>query len=83
MKNKNMDKVLEKKAKNDKNLLTDREKDVLLLVTRGYTNKEIAQELFLTEFTIKSHLLNIFKKLNVKNRTKATLVAMQMDLEHK
>ena len=78
-----MDKVLEKKEKNDKSLLTDREKDVLLLVTRGYTNKEIAQELFLTEFTIKSHLLNVFKKLNVKNRTQATLVALQMDLEHK
>lgn len=78
-----MDKVLEKKEKNDKSLLTDREKDVLLLVTRGYTNKEIAQELFLTEFTIKSHLLNVFKKLNVKNRTQATLIALQMDLEHK
>lgn len=60
--------------------LTQREKDVLLLVKKGYTNKEIADELFVTEFTIKSHVSNIFKKLNVPNRTKAILTAIEMNL---
>lgn len=60
--------------------LTQREKDVLLLVKKGYTNKEIAQELYVTEFTVKSHVSSIFKKLNVPNRTRAILTAMQMDL---
>ncbi len=78
-----MGQLSEKKEKNKKSLLTEREKDVLLLVTEGYTNKEIAQELFLTEYTIKSHLLNIFKKLNVKNRTKATLKAIELKLVNK
>ena len=60
--------------------LTQREKDVLLLVKKGYTNKEIAQELYVTEFTVKSHVSSILKKLNVPNRTRAVLSAMQMDL---
>ena len=60
--------------------LTQREKDVLLLVKKGYTNKEIAQELYVTEFTVKSHVSSIFKKLQVPNRTRAILTAMQMDL---
>ena len=60
--------------------LTQREKDVLLLIKQGYTNREIANELYVTEFTVKSHVSNIFKKLNVKNRTRAILTAMQMNL---
>ena len=60
--------------------LTQREKDVLLLVKKGYTNKEIADELFVTEFTVKSHVSNIFKKLHVPNRTRAILTAMQMNI---
>ena len=60
--------------------LTQREKDVLLLIKQGYTNREIANELYVTEFTVKSHVSNIFKKLKVKNRTRAILTAMQMNL---
>ena len=60
--------------------LTQREKDVLLLIKQGYTNREIAHELYVTEFTVKSHVSNIFKKLKVKNRTRAILTAMQMNL---
>lgn len=62
------------------NSLTKREKDVLLLVTQGESNKSIADKLVLSEVTIKSHLNSIFKKLNVTNRTQAVLVAMQMNL---
>lgn len=62
------------------NSLTKREKDVLLLVTQGESNKSIAQKLVLSEVTVKSHLNSIFKKLNVANRTQAVLIAMQMNL---
>lgn len=61
------------------NSLTKREKDVLLLVTQGESNKSIADKLVLSEVTVKSHLNSIFKKLNVTNRTQAVLVAMQMN----
>lgn len=65
------------------NSLTTREKDVLLLVTQGESNKSIADKLILSEITVKSHLNSIFKKLNVTNRTQAVLTAMQMNLVEK
>lgn len=63
--------------------LTAREKDVLLLVTKGFNNQEIADKMSVTPYTVKSHLSGIFKKLNVKTRTQAVLVALQMDLKQK
>ncbi len=68
---------------NSVNSLTSREKDVLLLVTKGESNKSIADKLVLSQVTVKSHLNSIFKKLNVTNRTQAVLVAMQMNLVEK
>lgn len=68
---------------NNFNSLTKREKDVLLLVTQGESNKSIAQKLVLSEVTVKSHLNSIFKKLNVANRTQAVLLSMQMNLVEK
>ena len=68
---------------NQFNSLTRREKDVLLLVTQGESNKSIADKLVLSEVTVKSHLNSIFKKLNVSNRTQAVLLAMQMNLVEK
>ena len=68
---------------NQFNSLTRREKDVLLLVTQGENNKPIAEKLVVSEITVKSHLNNIFKKLNVSNRTQAVLLAMQMNLVEK
>lgn len=62
------------------NSLTDREKDVLLLVTQGKSNKEIAQELVVSVVTVKGYIYSIFKKLNVKNRTQAVIVAAQMNI---
>ena len=62
------------------NSLTKREKDVLLLVTQGESNKSIADKLVLSEVTVKSHLNSIFKKLNVTNRTQLVLLTMQMNL---
>ncbi len=63
-----------------KDPLTQRELEVLKMLTQGASNKEIAEKLFVKEVTVKTHLNNIFKKLKVTSRTQATLLAMQMDL---
>lgn len=49
-------------------LLTDRELEVVALVSEGYTNKEVGGRLFLSETTVRHHLTTIFRKLKVRNR---------------
>lgn len=49
--------------------LTEREKEVVQLVLKGDSNKKIAQQLFVSEITVKKHLGHIYEKLDVKNRT--------------
>lgn len=63
--------------------LTPREKDVLDLVTQGFTNKEIAGHLFLSEGTVRNVLSIIMDKLNVKNRTQLSLAVMGTDIKPK
>jgi DNA-binding NarL/FixJ family response regulator len=60
--------------------LTSREQEVLHLLTKGCTNKEIAQSLFISEKTVKSHLNSIFRKLNVTRRLQAILYAIKRGL---
>jgi len=60
--------------------LTVREKQVLLCITEGKTNKDIANELFISLETVKSHTKNIFRKLDVKNRVEAARKAMRVEL---
>ena len=60
--------------------LTEREKEVLSLVAQGKSNQEIADKLFVRDVTVKTHLNTIFKKLKVKSRTQAVLLAIQMNL---
>ncbi|MGH1467912.1 MAG: response regulator transcription factor [Bdellovibrionales bacterium] len=48
--------------------LSNRETEVAELVTQGLSNKEVANRLFVTEKTVKFHLTNIYKKMNVKSR---------------
>ena len=57
--------------------LTARETEVLTLVGRGLTNVEIGRELFISEATVKTHLLRMFGKLGVSDRTAAVTVAME------
>lgn len=66
-----------------KNPLTRREKDVLAELTKGKSNKEIASSLFVTEKTVKTHISNIFAKLEVQDRTQAALYAVKYGLTEK
>jgi len=54
--------------------------DVLRLVVRGCSNRQIAAQLFIDETTVKTHLHRIFEKLNVRDRTQAAVFAMQHGL---
>jgi DNA-binding NarL/FixJ family response regulator len=56
-------------------LVTQRELEVLRLVTAGRTNREIAEALFISERTVERHLGNVFTKLDVPNRAAATAYA--------
>lgn len=48
--------------------LTNREAEVAVLTSKGLSNKEIGNQLFVTEKTVKFHLMNIYKKMNLKSR---------------
>jgi len=67
----------ESEHKSIKDTLTNRELDVLRLLAHGFTNKEIAGELFISEKTVKCHVGNIFKKLNVSRRLQAILYGIK------
>jgi two-component system NarL family response regulator len=60
--------------------LTDREAEVLQLLAYGKSNKEIGAKLFISQFTVKGHLRNIFTKLNVLSRTEAITAATRRGL---
>jgi DNA-binding NarL/FixJ family response regulator len=60
--------------------LTPRETEVLRLVARGLSNAQVGRELFIGEATVKTHLLRIFAKLGVDDRTAAVTVALERGL---
>ena len=60
--------------------LTERERDVIRLVAVGRNNREIAQELFISEKTVKSHISNILGKLNLEHRTQLAIYAIKNKL---
>ncbi len=64
-------------------MLTPREQQVLALLGRGLSNREIADELVLSELTIRSHVSSILAKLNLENRTQAALYALRRGLTDK
>jgi DNA-binding NarL/FixJ family response regulator len=60
--------------------LTERETEVLRAVARGLSNREIAEALFITEKTVKTHVSNILSKLELPSRTRAALYALKIGL---
>lgn len=60
--------------------LTEREMEILLLLANGYTNQEIADELYIALKTVKSHVSNLLSKLEVHDRTQAVIYAFQHKL---
>ncbi len=60
--------------------LTERQKDILRLLGRGRSNKDVAAELFITERTARTHVSNILGKLGLASRTQAALRAVERHL---
>ena len=59
--------------------LSGRDSELLVLLRQGYTNREIARRLYLSENTVKTHLRRLFAKLGVSNRTQAAMMATEDD----
>lgn len=55
--------------------LTPREQDVLRLISRGTTNREIAEQLYITEGTVKTHVTHLLNRLNLRNRSQLAIYA--------
>lgn len=64
----------------DRDTLTDREQEVLQLVTEGKRNREIAEALFIAESTVNFHMKNILSKLHLRNRAEAVAYALRSGL---
>jgi len=74
--------LLHQVRKPSRRALSAREFEVLTLVARGASNKEIARAMYLSEATVKSHLLHLFAKLEVSDRTAAVTAALERGLLH-
>jgi NarL family two-component system response regulator LiaR len=63
--------------------LTNREMEILRLIARGLSNSEIADELVISENTVKGHVSNILSKLHLADRTQAAVFAWEQGLVHR
>ena len=71
---------LSKKAAGPEGTLSEREKEVLLLIAQGCTNKEIAARLFLSPLTARNHVIRILDKLALSRRSEAAVQAVRLGL---
>ena len=69
-----------KSLDSDVALLTNRETEILDLVAQGMSNKEIAEQLFVSKYTVESHIKHIYRKLSVTKRTKAVSTARSLGI---
>jgi DNA-binding NarL/FixJ family response regulator len=72
--------LLQSEEREKEDLLSERELEVLRLLASGFTNKEIAEQLFLSPDTVKTHLSNAYRKLGVSDRAHAVAVALRKGL---
>ncbi|MBU5426403.1 response regulator transcription factor [Tissierella pigra] len=63
------------------NSLTKREYEVLILIAEGLNNKDIAENLYISEKTVKNHVSNIFKKLDINDRVQAAIFAYKNNIK--
>lgn len=75
-----MNRLTKKQAPELADELTNREREVLMLIAQGKSNQEIADELFITLKTVKTHVSNILAKLEVEDRTQAAIYAFKHGL---
>ncbi|MBC8061260.1 MAG: response regulator transcription factor [Clostridiaceae bacterium] len=68
------------KTSNVLDILSKREVEVLLNISKGLSNKEIGQELFLSEKTVKNYTTNLFRKLTTRDRVHATIIALDSNI---
>jgi DNA-binding NarL/FixJ family response regulator len=68
-------KNMQRGAKTHQDILSRRETDILAMIVEGATNEEIAEKLYISKHTVKTHLYNMYKKINVKSRFQAALWA--------
>ncbi len=71
------------KAPRERAQLSQREREIIVLIAQGYKNKEIAEKMFITEQTVKNHLHNVFDKLGVSDRLELALYAIHNSLHVK
>lgn len=71
------------KASRERAQLSQREREIIVLIAQGYKNKEIAEKMFITEQTVKNHLHNVFDKLGVSDRLELALYAIHNSLHLK
>lgn len=74
-------KIKEEKTLSILDNLSKREVEVLIKISKGLSNKEIGQQLYLSEKTVKNYATNLFKKINVSDRVQATILALQNNIE--
>lgn len=74
-------KINEKKPASILDELSKREIEVLLKISKGLSNKEIGEQLYLSEKTVKNYTTNIFRKINVGDRVHATILALDNNIE--
>ena len=60
--------------------ITNREREILIQLAQGKTNREISQELILSPSTVRNHISSIFTKLRISNRSQATAIAIYAGL---
>lgn len=74
-------KIKNKKEASILDKLSRRELEVLIKISKGLSNKEIGEQLFLSEKTIKNYATNVFRKINVKDRVQAAILAIENSIE--
>ena len=70
----------QRSSKTDLPVLTPREKEILELIAEGYTNPQIAEKIYLSQFTVDSHRKNLLAKMNVKNTASLIRLAVEQKL---